>query len=748
MRIVLDGVFNHMSSDSPFFDRYHHYTQVGACESVTSPWRSWFTFRAQADGPCAGPGGPNTMTYDGWFGFDSIPVLDKSNPAVQQYFLTNPDSVSRRWLQAGASGWRLDVSGDASFPADYWPTFRSVVKSTDPNALTISETWQKDSTLLRMLRGDRLDTTMNYRLRDAVIGLLAPGPFDSKGFPASGSPITPTQFADRLASIREDYPDAAYYSLMNLLDSHDTERLLWTLTPGSATRADKEQNAANVTAGKLAVQLASLVQFTVPGAPTIYYGDEVGMTGADDPDDRRTYPWPDLGGSPDTALRAHYQALIALRKTTPALTDGDFRILSQSDADGTVAYGRKTGSQAAVVALNRSGTPATVAVPLAGYVPDGTVLTVRYGVGVPSGATYTVAGGAISVPLPGESAAILATDLIDLTPPDAPTGLAVPTRPPTRSRSAGPPSPGAAGYDVYYSPVTGGGYVKANVAPVTDTSFVVTGLQNARTYYFVVRALDAAGNASDPSNEASGVPHLVIGWANLQWPPTMSHTISATTRTPTRLRPGLDRRRHEPARRDAGPPRPARLRSRGLGSRGAGWTWVDASFNVDAGNNDEFMASLLPETTASFDYVYRYSLTNGRDWLYADLNGPIARRLAAAEPGSPHRDPERRHDPARRPDRARGDVRLAGRHHAGMGRRGRRPHPLRLRGPPERHARRPVLDDRDRDRHDVLHGHRGHRGRHVLLRGPLGGPVVQPLRAAPTRSWGRPQLRTVTLCST
>jgi hypothetical protein len=132
----------------------------------------------------------------------------------------------------GASGWRMDVSGDPSFPDGYWETSADVTKETDPDALLISETWQKDSTLLRMLRGDRLDTTMNYRLRDAVIGLLTPGNFDSKGFADSGRSIEPSEFAARIASIREDYPDAAYYSLMNLLDSHDTERLLWALTPG------------------------------------------------------------------------------------------------------------------------------------------------------------------------------------------------------------------------------------------------------------------------------------------------------------------------------------------------------------------------------------------------------------------------------------------------------------------------------------------------------------------------------------
>jgi glycosidase len=141
------------------------------------------------------------------------------------YFLNSPNSVARYWLEQGASAWRMDVMGDASFPSGYWENFRSIVKDTKSDALIISETWQKDSTLLRMLRGDRADTTMNYRVRDAVIGLLAPGAFDSKGFADSGRIITPSEFAARLESIREDYPDAAYPLPMNLLDKYDTERI-------------------------------------------------------------------------------------------------------------------------------------------------------------------------------------------------------------------------------------------------------------------------------------------------------------------------------------------------------------------------------------------------------------------------------------------------------------------------------------------------------------------------------------------
>ncbi len=625
IRVILDGVFNHLSSDSPIFDRYHHYATEGACESPSSPYRSWFYFQAvpAGTGTCAGNDGtPLAATYTGWFGFDSIPVIRKTDSKVQAFFLTDADSIARRWLVAGAGGWRMDVSGDPSFPAGYWETFREVVKQTRPDALTVSETWQKDSTLLRMLLGDRLDTTMNYRLRDAVIGFLAPGSFDAKGFPDSGYVLEPSQIANRLLSVREDYADAAYYSLMNLLDSHDTERLLWTLTPGAETTAGKEGNAANLAAGKRRLQIASLIQFTVPGAPTVYYGDEVGLTGDDDPDDRRTYPWADLGGSPDTALLDHYRTVAGLRRTTGALTAGDFRILLADDANDALAYGRKTSTGAAVVAVNRGGAARTLVLPVAGYLPDGVPFTTRYAVGSGGSTGASVSGGAIRVEVPANGALLLTAGPVDLAPPAAPGGLRVTAEASNAVSLAWNPVAGAAGYDVYASPLSGGGFVKANGAPVAGTSFTVTGLANARKYFFVVRALDGAGNASGPSNEVSGIPHLVIGWANLQWPPSMTHTISTTARTDTAYgQVWIDGVTNQPG------PAPSLRAQLGFGPDGSdpardpSWTWVDAEFNVDAGNNDEFRASMLPEAVGTYDYAYRYTVTGGRDWVYADLNG-------------------------------------------------------------------------------------------------------------------------------
>ena len=231
IRLILDGVFNHMSSDSPLFDRYSHYKKsVGACESLASPWRPWFTF-FNDDVPCG------TGDYAGWFGFDSIPVITKSLAAVQEYFLTGPDSVSRHWLKGGGVGLAARRDGRSVLPRRLLGELPERRQGPTRTRSSSASSGRRTATLLRHLRGDRADSTMNYRLRDAVLGLLSPSPFDSKGFGDSGHSITASEFAARLASIREDYPDAAYYSLLNLLDSHDTERILWTLTPGDETTA-------------------------------------------------------------------------------------------------------------------------------------------------------------------------------------------------------------------------------------------------------------------------------------------------------------------------------------------------------------------------------------------------------------------------------------------------------------------------------------------------------------------------------
>jgi hypothetical protein len=420
---------------------------------------------------------------------------------------------------------------------------------------------------------------------------------------------------------------------MNLLDSHDTERLLWTLTPGEETTAGKELNASNLAAGKNNQRIASLIQFTLPGAPTVFYGDEVALTGDDDPDDRRTYPWADLGGSPDTDMLGHYTALAALRRDNPALTEGDLRFLLADDASGVAAYGRKTDAQAAIILVNRSDSSVAAEIPVAGYLPDGLAFQAEYSIG---GGSFdsAVAGGVLSAELGPKSAHLLISESADLLAPPAPTGLHVITEGSMQLQLGWDAVPGAAGYHLYRSPLSGGGWVKLNAGPLTGTEYTDTGLLNAHTYYYVVTALDEAGNESDYSGEASGMPHLSIGWANLQWPYTINHTISATVRTENIYgQVWIDGATQLPG------PTPGLIAQAGFGPEGTNpdgspdWVWEDAAFNVDTGNNDEFKATFLPQAIGTFDYVYRYSTNNGQDWLYADRNGPIPSGALPSLPG-------------------------------------------------------------------------------------------------------------------
>jgi glycosidase len=609
MHIILDGVFNHMSSDSPFFDRYHHYSADGACESPASQYRSWFTFTT-THVPCT------TGDYAGWFGFDSIPVLNKANPAVFDYFVGAQDSVTRYWLGQGADGWRLDVMGDGSFPSSYWTRFRDVVKATDPNALIVGELWPKDSTTLRFLAGDRADSTMNYRDRDAIVGFLTTHAFDGKGLGDSGRVLAPSEFLSRLASQQEDYAPPAYDSLMNLIDSHDTTRALWTLSPGA--ESDPAAKAAGADDGKRRLRIASLVQYTLPGMPTVYYGDEAGVTGADDPDNRRTYPWPQDGGHPDTALQAHYAALGALRASSPVLRDGSLVPLTADDPSGTVAYGRKTGTQAAVVAIDKGGAARTVSIPTGGFVPDGTAFRVAYGVGNPSGAVVATSAGTLQVSLQPLSAVVLVTGTVDLTPPAAPTGLALTGDGDGTAAVAWNTVDGASGYAVYRSPVSGGGYER--VAATAGTSFSDSGLVNGAREYYVVRALDAAGNASGPSNEVEALPHYAIGWGDLQWPFGGEYTLSTSAGLVVYGQVWIDGVTSRPG------PTPSLVAQLGWGPQGtppATWTWHDAAFNVDSGNNDEYVASFNPDAAGTYEYTYRYSTTAGRDWTYGATHGAL-----------------------------------------------------------------------------------------------------------------------------
>ncbi|MFZ0548877.1 MAG: alpha-amylase family glycosyl hydrolase, partial [Candidatus Promineifilaceae bacterium] len=512
IRVILDGVFNHVSSDSAYFDRYGHFAEVGACESETSPYRSWFTFTdvTPGTGVCVGSDGtPNAANYNSWFGFDSLPVLNKSNQDVQNLVYADQNSVARYWIDLGISGWRLDVMGDSSFPPDFWPEFRDAVKEEQGDAVIVGELWKKGETLDKV-QGDTADTSMNYRFRNAILGFF--GTVDNKGFPDDGQSYQdPSLFARKLMSIREDYPDAAYYTMMNLMGSHDTMRILWALTPGENNREDREFNAANLAQGKQMLEMAAVVQFTIPGAPTIYYGDEVGVTGDDDPDDRRTFPWDGTGpqgAGGDLDLMQHFKKLAQLREANSVFRDGDLTFLLADDTNGTLAYLMQDSTSAAVIALNRNNAAQTLSIDVSGYLPKN--IGLRDALNTVTGRTRAV-NGILTITLPPNSAAILLPRPGQvLTAPDAPDGLTASANGLDVSLSWNA-VPGAALYRLYRSPVTGGGYEL--LAELSGTSYDDLGLPSGRSVYYVVTAVKSNGMESGYSNQDGAVPAYNIGWA-------------------------------------------------------------------------------------------------------------------------------------------------------------------------------------------------------------------------------------------
>ena len=617
IKVVLDGVFNHVSSDSKYFDRYGHFATVGACESVTSPYRTWFTFFAEANGPCAGPGGPNTMNYNSWWGFDSLPVLDKNNEEVQNLFYGGPNSVGRYWLKKGAAGWRLDVMSDLSFPDEFWREFRVAVKTQNKDAAIIGEAWKKFEILPKTL-GDQADTAMGYRFRNAILGFF--GTVDDKGFNDDGeSNQPPSLFANKLISIREDNPDASYYTMMNILGSHDTARIMWLLTPGERNREDREFNAANVTAGKNLLKLAAVVQMTTPGTPTIYYGDEIAMTGDDDPDDRRAFPWNSNGvyrNGGDSNLWAHYKKLVSLRKTHNVFRHGELSFLLTDDANRTLAYLMRVHGALGIVAINRSESPQTLVIEAQGRIPNNAwfndVLKTVPG-------NIYASNGTVTLQMPPLSAAILMPlGGQDLIPPGTVNLSATAGQGEvTLNWNALSQVPH---YRVYRSPLTGGGY--EYLGQVAGTQYVDTNVVNGMTYYYVVTAVDAAGNEGKHSNEAMATPAYQIGYTRIAWPPTLNPVINVNGTDTVYGQVYV-----EGVTDQAGDPGQIRAEV-GFGPDGSdpsAWTnWWPMTHNAGCGgcgNNYEYMGKMVPEVVGTFDYLVRFSTNNGQSWTYGDVDG-------------------------------------------------------------------------------------------------------------------------------
>jgi glycosidase len=496
MKIVLDGVFNHMSSDSPVFDRYHRFPgDEGACESVSSKYRDWFYFRKpqpkEAPNACVDDG-KGDRGYESWFGFDSIPKMNNENPQVRAFIYGDPDSVARHWLKAGSNGWRLDVAGDidnGSSQNPYWEQFRKAVKETNPDAVIIAEIWDDVS---MWVTGTQMDSTMNYRMRGAIMSFAITKPFADND--VSWQPATPADFDGMVMAQIEDYPPQAMFAMMNLVDSHDTSRLSFMVDHDSQSQ-----------------KLAAFLQFVMPGAPTIYYGDEIALKAdsvdsQDDPYNRAPYPWEDTKGNfypaPDKDMLAYYQTLAKMRADNPALRTGNYRTLLADDKGlyAVLRSGATGGADnAAVVIANRASDDIQFNINVPACL-DNATLTNAVG-----GDKVTVTNGQLSGTAKARSGAVYNGSAVgDCTNAEQGKGILKAIASDAKVELTLPNEANAT-YDVYRSYFIDSGFVKLTEQPIKE-SFVDASVANGYRYYYYVQPHYTTAKVSTPSNIVMAAP--------------------------------------------------------------------------------------------------------------------------------------------------------------------------------------------------------------------------------------------------
>ncbi len=307
VRIIIDGVFSHTGSDSVYFNREGRYPGPGAYQSQASPYYSWYSFHDWPKG------------YDCWWNFDTLPNVRETEDGYNAY-INGPGGIVRKWLEAGASGWRLDVADE--LPDLFLDRLTAAAKAEKPDALVLGEVWEDASNKSaygvrrRYLLGGQLDTVMNYPFRDAILGFILGA--------------DPREFQEIVENIVENYPPQCLHLLMNHIGTHDTERILTVLggePMGSRGREWQAAQRLNPQQRGLAIQrlkLASLVQYMLPGVPCIYYGDEAGLEGYRDPFSRACYPW----GREERQLVEWYRALGGMRASQKhILAQGQYRTL-------------------------------------------------------------------------------------------------------------------------------------------------------------------------------------------------------------------------------------------------------------------------------------------------------------------------------------------------------------------------------------------------------------------------------------
>jgi glycosidase len=343
VRLILDGVFNHVGRGFFAF--------VDVLENGKySPYKDWFYIK---DFPLDAYDDSQPEKYQGWWNHKALPKLNTSNKQVRKYIF----NVARYWIDQGIDGWRLDVPNEID-DDDFWAEFRQIVRAGNRDAYLLGEIWDVNP---RWANDQHFDGLMNYPVRDALLGILQ-------------GRENAVQFSERINGLFKAYNPESLSAMYVPLDSHDTERFK-TLVGGNTDK----------------LKMAFLFQMAFPGAPAVYYGDEIGLEGGKDPDSRRAFPWKEADWNQE--LRTWVKTLIALRKRTSCLRRGEF--LSLLAEDGHYAFARTLGEENVLIALNATSRSRQLDVPCAGLGwREGRVVQDFI-----NGEKYTVRGGKLSLNL-------------------------------------------------------------------------------------------------------------------------------------------------------------------------------------------------------------------------------------------------------------------------------------------------------------------------------------------------------------
>ncbi len=329
IHIILDGVFSHTGDDSIYFNKKQRYAEIGAYNSTDSKYRGWFKFKNWPD------------DYDAWWGVPTLPETAEENEDFLE-FITGKNGVIRHWLKLGADGWRLDVADE--LPDVFLDSVRNAVKAEKKDAFLLGEVWEDATNKVsynarrRFLRGKQLDSVMNYPFANSIVDFVIDGNGEA--------------FMSSILDIIENYPPCSLHTLMNHIGTHDTARILTRLGFEGEVLTDRNWQASQSLSAqqrKTATErlmLAATLQYTLPGVPSLYYGDEIGTEGFGDPFCRSFFDWEKA----DNELTEFYKKLGKFRRENEVFKDGEF--IPVHFENGCVAYLRRHNKDFVFVCVN------------------------------------------------------------------------------------------------------------------------------------------------------------------------------------------------------------------------------------------------------------------------------------------------------------------------------------------------------------------------------------------------------------